>query len=117
MALGDLADRLEVAVGRDDDPVRADDRLDDHRGNRVGAFVLEDLLQVWAARADRARIGVAGGATVGVRIEHPHDAGHPRLGEPAARVARERDRAGRRAVVGAVARDDLLAPGHPARES
>ena len=45
-----LADRLQVAVGRDDDPVRADDRLEDDGGDRVRALVLEDLLQVRRAR-------------------------------------------------------------------
>ena len=94
-----LADRLQVAVGRDDDPVRADDRLEDDGGDRVRALVLEDLLQVRRARADGARIGMAGGAAVGVRVEHPHDARDAGLGVPAARVAGERDRAARRAVV------------------
>ena len=95
MPVARLADRLEVAVGRDDDPVRADDRLEDHRGDGVRALVLEDLLEVRRARADRARIRMAGGAAVGVGVEHPHDARQPGLGVPAARVAGERDRAGR----------------------
>ena len=114
--IADLADRLEVAVGRVDEAVRADDRLHDHGGDRVRALVLEELLEVRPARADRARVGVPGGAAVRVRVEHAYDAGHPRLGEPAARVARERDRAGRRSVVRAVARDHLLAAGDRACE-
>ena len=69
-----------------------------------------------AAGADRARVGMAGGAAVGVRVEHADEAGHARLGEPAPRVAGRRDRGRGRAVVGAVADDDLLAAGHPARE-
>ena len=79
-------------------------------------FVLEDLLEVRRAGADRARIGMAGGAAVRVRVEHPHDAGDAGLRRPAARVAGERDRARRRAVVAAVARDDLVPAGVPARE-
>ena len=39
-----------------------------------GALVLEDLLEVRRARADRARIGMAGRAAVRVRVEHAHDA-------------------------------------------
>ena len=68
-------------------------------------LVHEDLLEVRAAGADRARVGMAGRAAVRVRVEHAHDAGDARLGEPAPRVAGQRDRAGGRAVVGAVARD------------
>jgi hypothetical protein len=41
-----LADRLQVAVGRHDDPVRPDDRLEDHGGDVMRALVLEDLLEV-----------------------------------------------------------------------
>ena len=57
VAVADLADRLQVAVGRDDDPVRAGDRLEDDGGDGVRALVHEDLLEVRAAGADRARIG------------------------------------------------------------
>ena len=81
-----------------------------------GALVLEDLLEVRRAGAHGARVGVAGRAAVRVRVEHAHDAGDAGLGGPAARVAGERDRAGRRAVVAAVARDDLVAARVPARE-
>ena len=87
-----LSDRLQVAVGRDDDPVRADDGLEDDGGDRVCALVLEDLLEVRRAGADRARIGMAGRAAVRVRVEHAHDARQSRLGVPAARIAGERDR-------------------------
>ena len=114
--VADLADRLQVARRRRDDPVRAGHGLEDHRGDRVGALVLEDLLEVRRAGADRARIRVAGGTAVGVRVEHPHDAAHPRLVRPASRVAGEDDRAVGRAVVRAVACDDLVPPGRETRE-
>ncbi len=116
MPVADLADRLQIAVGRDDHPVRAGDRLEDHGSDGVRALVLEDLLEVRAAGADRARIGMAGRAAIGVRVEHPHDAGQARLRRPAARIAGQRDRAARRAVVAAIARDDLVAAGVPAGE-
>ena len=71
----------------------------------------EDLLEVRRARADRARIGMPGRAAVGVRVERAHDARHARLDGPAARIAGERDGPVGGAVVGAVARDDLVAAG------
>ncbi len=111
--LRDLADRLEVAVGRVDEAVRADDRLHDHGGDRVRALVLEDLLQVRPARADRAGIGVSGRAAIRVRVEDARDARDAWLREPAPGIARERDRAAGGSVVGAVARDHLVAAGHP----
>src|SRR5512132_3335165 len=113
MPVADLADRLQVAVGRDDDPVRADDRLEDDRCDVLWAFVLEDLLEVRAAGADRTRIRMARGAAVRVGVQHADDPGDPRLGGPAPRVAGERDRPRGRAVVRAVARDDLVAAGVP----
>ena len=103
-----LADRLEIAVRRRYDAVRPGHGLEDHGRDRVGALVLEDLLEMRCARADRARIRVPGGAAVRVGVEHSHDPGHARLVRPAARVAGERDRPMRRPVVGAVARDDLV---------
>ena len=116
MPVAGLADRLQIAVGRDDDAVRADDRLEDDGGDGMRPLVLEDLLEVRPARADGARIGMAGGAAVGVGVEHPHDARDAGLRMPAPRVARERDRAGRRPVVGAVARDHLVPARVPARQ-
>ena len=50
-----------------------------------------------------------------VRIGHVHDAGDAGLGRPSPRIAGERDRAGGRAVIRAVARQDLVAAGVPAR--
>src|SRR5439155_488328 len=62
--VADLTDRLQVAVGRDDDPIRPGDRLEDHGGDGVRALVLEDLLQVRRAGAHGAGIGMARGAAV-----------------------------------------------------
>ena len=87
--VADLADRLEVAVRRDDDAVRPRDRLQDHRGDVLRALVLEDLLEVRCAGADRARIGMADGAAVRVGVEHPDDARDAGLDRPAARIAGE----------------------------
>ena len=114
--VADLAHALEVAVRRDDDAVRAGDGLEDDRRNGVGALVLENLLEVRCAGAHRARVGVPGGAAVGVRVERAHDAGHARFDGPATGVAGQRDGPVGGAVVGAVPRDDLVAPGDHAGE-
>ena len=45
MPVANLADRLQVAVGRDDDPVRPGHGLEDHGRDGVRPFVLEDLLE------------------------------------------------------------------------
>ncbi len=111
-----VPNRLEVAVGGRDDSVRSGHGLQEDRCDGLRTFVLEDLLEMRGARADRARIGVPGRTAVRVRIEHADDAGHPRLVRPAARVARQGDSAERRAVVGAIPRDDLVSPRIQARE-
>ena len=99
MPIADLAHRAQVAVGRHDDAVGAGDRLEDDGGHRVRPFVLQDLLQMRAARAHRTRIRMAGRTAVRVRIEHAHHARQTGLGGPAPGVAGERDGAGRGAVV------------------
>ena len=116
MAVADLAHRLEVTGRRRDDAVRPGHGLEDHGGDVLRPFVLEDLLEVRRARADRARIGMPRRAAVRVRVEHADHPGNARLGGPAAWIARRRDRARGRAVVGAVARHDLVPSRKPARE-
>ena len=114
VAVADLADRLQIAVGGHDDAVGAGDRLEDDGSHGVRPLVLENLLQMGAAGAYWARVRVTRGAAVCVRVEHAHDTGHARFGVPATRVAGQRDGAGRGAVVGAVAGDDLLTARVPA---
>ena len=132
VAIADLADRREVAGRRHEDAVGAGHGLEDHGGDRLRPLVLQDLLQVRTAGGDGAVVGVPGGrvegvsavpvvdmpggAAVRVRVEHAHDARDRRLGRPAPRVAGERRGARGGAVVAAVPGDDLLAPGHPARQ-
>ena len=116
VAVAHLADRLEVAVRRRDDAVRPGHGLQEHRGDGLRPLVLEDLLEVRRARADRARIGMPGGAAVRVRVEHADDAGHPGLVRPPPRVAGQRDSAERGPVVRAITRDDLVPPRVQPRE-
>ena len=56
-----LADRLQIAVWGNDDPVRSRDRLENHRGDGVRSLVLQDLFEVRRTGADRARIGMPAG--------------------------------------------------------
>ena len=130
--VADLTDGGEVARRRDEHAVGAGHRLQDHRGDGLGPLVLQDLLEVRAAGGDAAGVGVAGGgvervcavpvvqvtrgAAVRIRVEHAHDPGHGGLRRPAPRVAGEGRGACRRPVVAPVPGDDLLAPGHPARQ-
>ena len=45
VAIADLADALEVTVRRDEDAVRADDRLEEDRGDGLRALVADDVLE------------------------------------------------------------------------
>ena len=93
MPVTDLADRLQVAVGRDDDSVRPDDGLEDDGCNRVRALVLENLLEMWVRRC---RPGKDQGASAGQRYvygssmrttpEMPGSAGQ-RRGSPVSVIA------------------------------
>ena len=86
-------------------------RLDDEAGDGVRAFELDDFLEPRQRVVDR----VPSALNAVIRIGHVHDAGDAWLGGPAPRIAGERDRAGGRAVIRAVAREDLVATGVPAR--
>ena len=101
----DLAQTLHVAVGRDEDPVRADDGLDDDGRDGLRALVHEDVLGGLQDLADRIRVLLA----PAVEVRDADDARDARLGGPAPWVAGQRDRPGRAAVVGAVADGDLVA--------
>ena len=82
-----------------------DDRLEEHRRDGVRALVADHVLEAlqalrhgpWFLLAPAVRVGIA------------HDADEARLVRPAARVAGQRHRPERRAVVRAVAGQDLVA--------
>jgi hypothetical protein len=116
VAVADLANRLEVSLRRGNDAVRPRDRLEDDGRDRLRPFVLQDLLQMRCAGANRARVGMTCGAAVRVRVEHSHHTAHTGLVRPATRIARQRDRAVRCPMVRAIAGDDLVASGVEASE-
>src|SRR4051794_19521684 len=103
--VADLADALEVALGRREAAAGVLDRLHDDGRDRVGALELDavrdGLREVLGA--------VAGRQAVEVRVRHVAAA----RGERLERLAQRRhaggaERAHRRAVVGDLARDDLV---------
>ena len=89
-----------------------DDRLEEDRRDGVGALVADDVLEPLQALLDRPRLLLA--PAVGVRVADDPD--EPRLVGPAARVAGQGHRPEGRAVVGAVAGEDLVPAGVVAGE-
>ena len=102
---------LHVAVRRHQHAVGAGDGLEDERRNRVRPLELDHFLEI----LQRRRRVVPAARHAVIRVEHVHDAGHRRLA-PAARIAGGGNRRRGAAVVRAVARQDLLAAGHGARD-
>jgi hypothetical protein len=102
----ELANALEVASGRDEHAVGSADRLEKERRDRMRAFELDYFLehrQRFVCRIPAAREPM-------IRIQHVNHSGHPRLGAPPARIARERHRAVRSTVIRAVPGKNLVAP-------
>ncbi len=105
VVIGDLAHALEVPLGRHEAPPGVLDRLQDDRRDRARVLELD---------AARDRLGevcrvVALGQPVGVGVGHVAAAGRQRLeGRAQARDAGRGQAAHRRAVVGGLARDDLV---------
>ncbi len=113
MRVADPAQPLHVAVGRDEDSVRADDRLHDDGRDGVAAFVADDLLGV-------AEDGVHGLGVLlppAMEIRDAHDAGNARLRGPAPGIPGERERTRRPPVIRTIAHEDLVAPGDDTRHA
>ena len=114
--VADLAQALQVALGRHEAAGRAGDRLDEARGDVLGAVEVHEAREVFgeldAVRAFAPREEVL----LEVRVPHVRDAGQP--GSEFAAVvdeARQRDAAEVDAVVGALARDEHVAAALTAR--
>ena len=105
--VADFADLREVLVGWDEDAVGADDGLHDDGGD-VG-LVADHVLDVVSAGDAALRVGVLDGAAEAVDLRPEDDAWAFATGlhRPATRITRRSDATGGRAMVAAVARDDL----------
>ena len=105
MAVADLAHLLEVAVGRDEAAAGVLDRLEDHRGDRLGPLEDDPLLDRVGGPGRLAVLGPA----VDVGVRDVAAAGRERL-ELAAQLgdAGRREGAERGAVVGDLAGDHLV---------
>ena len=110
--VAELAHALEVAVRRHEHAVGARHRFENERGNGLRAFELDDLLE--RRQASIGRVPAPFDAVV--RIEKMDHARHPRFVGPAPGIAGQRAGAGGRAVIRAVAREDLVASGGQPRE-
>ena len=105
-----LADAPHVAVGRHQDAVGAGHRLEDEGGDGLRPFELDHFIQ----HGERLVGGVPAARDPVIRIQHMDDARDARFGGPASRIAGEGDAAGRRAVIGAITREDFVtARRHP----
>ena len=105
VAIADLADAREVAVGRHDHAARTHDRLGDDGSHRIGAFAQHGLLE--GIRRTDARIlvalpaiGIGGGRLHEVRHQRPE---HLVIGGHAGGAHRRHGDA----VIGVGAREDL----------
>ena len=108
VARADVAQRREVAVVRHLDRLPERDRLGDDGGDGVGPLAQDRPLDVAGALERTAALARAEAAAPGRRLGHVDEPRHERR-ERLARLgdAGRRHRAVRRAVVGAVAADDL----------
>jgi hypothetical protein len=117
IAIAQRPHTLQIALGRDDDPVGAGDRFEQHRGDGLRTFVQDDFFQVIEVILAKLClrnicIGAVEGRAVAVgiqKMDHPrHQVGLP---VQPARVAGQGHCPGSGAVVGAVASQDLMFAG------
>jgi hypothetical protein len=112
VAITDLAELREIALRRHEAPAGVLDGFDEHGSHRLRAFPHDHGLDV-GGTAQRAGRGMCTErAPVAVRVGHLARTRHERLeGHPELGQARDGEGAHRRAVVGEVPADDLVAPG------
>ena len=94
VAVADLAHALDVAVGRDEDAVGADDGLEEDRGDRARALVPDHVLEALERLRDRTRLGLA--PAVRVRVADRRRPGRARSPSGAGRRSASSPRRSRR---------------------
>ena len=109
--VADFAHARPVIIRRDDQPVRTNHAFHDDGGDFVGAFILDDFFEMLDALALAGFFLLPKRAAIAERIEEMHPARHGRFNRQAAVIAGQRNRAMRRAMIGAVARQDLVPSG------
>jgi hypothetical protein len=118
VAIADLAHSGEESLGWHHDARGARDRLQDDRGERRGTLKLNEVLQ---ALERPVALFFLGGRVVHravqERTEEVHGAGRAVVVRPAPRVAGQIDGRGRAAVIAAIRRENLEAPGVQARHA
>ena len=102
-----VTDALEVAVGRDEDPVRPHDRLEEDRRDRVRALVADDILETLERLGRGQRLLLTPAMRVRV-ADHTHETWFVR---PPARIAGQRHGPHGGPVIGAIAREHLRPTG------
>src|SRR5512135_1979528 len=105
----ELTQALQITIGWHDQAVSARYGFDEHGGNSAWILVHHDLFDVIEA-VQRAAVGIvlAEGAAIFIRIECAYHARDTRLVGPAARIARQSDRARSRTVIRSITCDDFV---------
>ncbi len=110
VAVADLADPLEVALGRDEATARVLHRFEEHRGDGVGALEDDALLELVGEREHERLLVVGERVATAVGVRHVAGAGGQRLEGRAQRGnTGDRERAQRGAVVRGAPGDHLVA--------
>ena len=108
VAIAALANTLQISIGRHENAVGADHRLENDGGDVVPALDHQHIVEVIeCALALLDIVGAMERAAICVRTPELDDARHARLARPAARVAGEVDRTAGRTVIAAVMTEHL----------
>ena len=111
VCVADLAQPLQVSLRRHEHARRPGDRLDETGGDRVAAIGIAEALQVVGEVFAVLRLAAGEPVLRPPGVPHVHDIGHAdREDVPVLDHARQRYTAHVDAVIGALARDETLAP-------
>src|SRR6185295_14814481 len=105
------AQSLHVTIRRNQDAVRPDYGLDDYRCDCLRAFEFKNLFGARQNFFGRVRTFL----NAVIEVGNAKDAGDPGLRRPAARITGQRQSSRSAAVIGAIARANLVTPAEHAR--